>query len=402
MRVSTGMLFDLGVGAMQRQQSELLKTQQEIATGRRILTPADDPVAAAQALDVQQASGLNSQYRVNRDYAAGRLQLLETAIARVTGLVQDVRVAAIAAGDGALAAMDRASIALDLEQRYEDLLSIANDSDGEGNFLFSGYRANVRPFAPAVAGVQYLGDDGERLVQATATRQIEVSVSGADVFQRILNGNGTFVAQAQAANTGNGVISAGTVTNSALLTGDSYQITFTVAGSTVTYDVVNTTLGAPVLSAQPFVDGGAIGFDGIQVEVSGVPASGDRFTVTPSAHQDLFATVSALVTLLRAPGSGSPGTTRLTNGLNLAMSNLDRALDHLLARRTEIGVRLRELDTLNGEGEDLGIQHQATLSRLQDVDYAAAISNLGREQMALEAAQKSFLQVTDLTLFDYL
>jgi len=402
MRVSTNSVYELGVASILRQQEGLLKTQQQVSTGRRILTPADDPVAAARALDVTQAESLNTQYAENRNDAATSLGLAESVLQAVTSLVHDVRTVALTAGNPILIDRDRASLATGLRGRLDELIGLANSVDGAGEHLFSGYQGRTKPFAQTAAGVQYSGDQGQRLIQASASRQIAVSDSGTDVFERIKNGNGVFVATAAAANSGSGVISPGTVVTPASLTGHDYQITFSVAAGAVTYNVVDTTTATTLSTANPYTSGNSISFDGLQLEIQGTPADGDQFTVAPSTNQSLFRTLSDLIAVVAAPLSGQNGSAKLINGLNAALLNLDHGLDNILGIRAAIGTRLQEVDALQSAGDGLAVQYQQTLSQLQDVDYAKAIATLNQQQVYLEAAQKSFMKVSGLSLFEYI
>ena len=91
----------------------------------------------------------------------------------------------------------------------------------------------------------------------------------------------------------------------------------------------------------------------------------------------------------------------LASGIGCGLTNLDQAQENVLRVRAAIGSRQNEIDALANAGEDLNLNYAATLSRLRDVDYAEAITRLTQEQSYLEAAQKSFLQVTGLSLFNY-
>ena len=238
MRVSSNTLFDSNVAAMNQQQARLLQAQQQIATGRKILTASDDPVAAARALEVTQSDAMNTQYASNRDAARHTLSLAESTLQGVTSLLQDVKAATVNAGNGTLNGSDRRTIATELSGRLQELTGLANSTDGAGNYLFAGFQSRTQPFVNTAAGTGYFGDDGQRNVQVSSTRQMASSNSGADLFMRIRNGNGTFATQAAATNTGGGIISQGSITNSAALTGDSYTIAFAgpsaapVAGNT--------------------------------------------------------------------------------------------------------------------------------------------------------------------------
>ncbi|MBX9812858.1 MAG: flagellar hook-associated protein FlgL [Burkholderiales bacterium] len=402
MRISTNTVYEQGITTIQRQQETLLKTQQQVSTGRRILTPADDPIAAARALDVSQAQSANSQFAVNRNSAKSSLGLEESVLQSLTDLIQNVRETTITAGNPVLSNNDRAALAAELRGRLDQLTGLANSTDGSGQYLFSGYQGNTKPFTLTATGAQYSGDQGQRLIQVGAARQIGISDSGVDIFERIRNGNGVFVAAAGATNAGNGIISPGSVVDPAALTGHSYQINFSVTGGVTTYDVVDTTTSTTLSTGNAYVSGNAIAFDGIGFDIQGSPANGDRFTITPSSNQSLFKTLNDLITIVATPVNDAAGRARLANGLNLALLNLDHALDNVLRVRADVGSRLQEVDALDSLGEDLSLQYQQTLSQLQDVDYARAISDLSRQQAYLEAAQKSFLKVTGMTLFDFI
>jgi len=394
------MIYDSGVSAIQRQSAALLHTQQQLSSGRRMLTPADDPVAAARALDLTQSSAITAQYGVNQNNARDTLSLVEGQLTAAGELIQLVRERAVQAGNTVLSDGDRRGIAAELRGQYEQLMGLANSTDGSGQYLFSGYQGDTKPFSGNVAtSVIYAGDDGQRLLQVSASRQMAVSDSGNDVFMRIRNGNGTFAARANAVNGGSGVIDAGFVYDNSLLSGDTYEIRFT---SQTTYDIFDVSTATNVSTGNAFTAGTAISFLGMTVTISGSPASGDAFSLTPSANQSLFQTLGNLITALETPLSGSaPAKTRLANGIGAALTDLDQAQENILRVRTTIGSRQLEIDALSSTSEDLAVQYAATLSRLQDVDYAAAISKLTQEQSYLEAAQQSFLRVAGLSLFNY-
>lgn len=405
MRISTNTFFDAGAGAISRQQADLLKLQQQISAGRRMLVPSDDSISAVRALEFTQADSIAAQHGTNAQAAAGKLSVTEGVLARAMDLLQSVRETAVAAGNGAFTTADRVTLARDLRAMHDELLGVANSTDGEGNFLFSGYQTDVQPFAASATGVQYSGDDGERLVQISPTAQVPVSESGADVFMRIRRGNGQFVVSAPVTNTGNITYGPGTVSDPTLATGNRYQIQFGVTAGTppvTTYDVLDITAGTSVQAAQPYVAGGKIAFDGIQFEVAGVPANGDRIEVDPSAEQDVFRTISELASALESVTFDDAGRARFANSVTDALSNLDQALDKVGSRRSMVGTRMREVATTQTVADDLSIQYKQFISQLQDLDYAKAISDLMRRQTNLEAAQQSFVRTANLSIFNYL
>lgn len=404
MRIASSTLYDVNVTALNLQQSRLLQTQQQVSSGRRMLTPADDPAASALALDVSQADAANTQHGSNIDRAQTALALSEGVLQGVTLQLQDVRTTAVNAGAGSLSNSDRKILASDLQGRLDELIVLANHTDATGNYLFSGFQGNTAPFVNTAGGVQYFGDDGHRMVQVSTAGQVATNDSGADIFMRIKDGNGTFVIQPGVANAGSGIASQGVVSNPALITGNNYQVAFNVVGLVTTYDVINTTTATVISAGNPYTGGQAITFDGMQLDISGTPASGDQFNVTPSTNESVFKTISDLISTLNAgviPGNVASATQYNAN-LNRALNNLDRGLDNVLTVRASIGSRMRQLDSEQATVSDLGLQYQQVLSQLQDLDYNKAITDLTRQKTGLEAAQQSFLKVQNLSMFNYM
>lgn len=299
MRISTQTVFETGANRIGDLQSGLAKTQQQLATGRRVLTPADDPVAAARALEVSQSQSLNTQYGANRQYAKSSLGEVEGTLASVTSLLQDVKTTVVAAGNATLGDTERGFMATELRGRFDQLLGLANARDAQGNYLFSGYQTTTPAFVKTATGAQYQGDQGQRLMQVDAARQMPVSNPGQAVFQ-----------------------------------------------------------------------GGG---------------------------QDVFKTLNDLITQLE-----TPGTTGLTTTLATANGNLDLALNNVLTVRASAGSRLQELDALDAAGSDRALQYSQSLSDLQDLDYTQALTQLSQQQTTLEAAQKSFVKTSGLSLFNFL
>lgn len=442
MRISTSQIFDAGALNIQRNQGELFKLQNQLSTGRRILTPADDPVAAAQALVVTQSKEVTAQHVANQDNATSQLGLVDSQLNSLNDLLQNVRERVVQAGSTTLSNTDRQAISTELEARLSEMLGIANSDNGSGDFLFSGYQGGTRPFAvdaslaaipPATTSpIGYFGDDGERLLQVAASRQMGVNVPGSEVFVKARNGNGTFVAAtggntAGGNNQGTAIADAGSVLDQqkwqAAVNGypwstpgnPALQIRFSVAAGATTYQLYDvSTPGTPVAvsAAAPFTPGQAISLVtttlpvtdfGSQVIVDGQPANNDTFTIKPSVNQSLFQTVQNLIGVLRSPiGSATYTATQFTNDLGNQLTNVDQALSNVSRVQATVGTRMRELESLSNTSGDLDIQFSATLSKLQDLDYAKAITDFTKQQVNLEAAQKSFAQISGLSLFKLL
>ncbi|MBK9446496.1 MAG: flagellar hook-associated protein FlgL [Betaproteobacteria bacterium] len=435
MRISTNQIFDSGTLGIQRNQQGLFHLQNQLSSGRRVFTPEDDPVAAAQALIVTQSKDINTQYVENQGNASTQLGLAEANLASLTDLLQAVRERSIEAM-GSLTDAQRGFIATDLQIKLESMVGLANTDDGAGQFMFSGYQGATRPFAidgsvapvaPATEPpVVYFGDNGERLLQVGASTRIAGNVSGAELFMDIRSGNGTFTT-AVGGNTGGGInqgsaiVDAGSVTNpsawaSAVNTYSAaspdpkgFQVIFTSSTQYRIYD--RDTPAVALTAAQPFVPGQAIVLDttiglaanfGAQVVVSGTPAAGDSFVVAPSTNQSVFTTLQNLIGALQTPVNATFTKTELTNRIKAEVTNLDGALSNLARVRAKVGSRMNELASLTSSAKDLDLQYSTALSGLQDLDYVEAISKFTQQQTQLEASQKSFAQISRLSLFDIL
>ncbi|MCB5195765.1 flagellar hook-associated protein FlgL [Deefgea salmonis] len=447
MRIATTTIFSLGSNALQMHQNTQAKLQAQLSANRRVLTPADDPIASARILDLAQAQSINGQYATNSATADSFMRLSESTLQQVTSTIQNVQELAVRAGNPALAASEKKMLDAELQGRYQELLGLANTTDGQGNYLFSGFKGDIKPFTEAAFGqVTYQGDDGRRLVQISDGRQLPISEAGSDIFQKIKNGNGTFVTAYNAANTGSGIVGPGEVTDPnkwALAPAPrDFSIQFQVlpdpaniTKNITTYDLVNTTTGVSLIDGatvpraagtafpRTYAEGADIEFKqlatdpvaipvvpawdyGIKTHVKGAPAasatSNDRFSVKTSTNVDLFSTLGALSSALNTYQSGSTGAAVFQNQLNTALSDLSNSLGSVVTRQAYLGARMNETDSVKDTTEDMKLQYTTTLTALEGLDYAAAISDFAENQMVLDATRKSFAQVQDLSLFKYI
>ena len=402
MRMSTSMAFDTGASGIAKQQYELLKTQQQMASGRRVNSASDDPIAAARIVDVESAQGLNQRYLSNQVSARNDISVTESNLGQATSILQDIRTLLVQAGDGAYGDHDRADVAKEIEVRKNELMALANSKDANGRYVFSGFQESTPAFAQTGAGVVFQGDEGRRSVQVANGRTVNTSLSAAAVFDRVPTGNGVFTTGAPAANTGSAMISVGQVANATALDGHSYSLSFHVAAGVTTYDVLDNTASTTVSAGNAYVDGASITVAGMQADVSGVPADGDRFTLAPSTNRNIFDGINAAVLLLRAGAGTAAPRAQLGMGLAESLSHVDRTLDQVSQARTETGVALSDLDQLESAATGLDTGYQQQMSQLRDLDYTKAVSDLMRQQTSLQASQQAFAKVMGHSLFDYL
>lgn len=117
---------------------------------------------------------------------------------------------------------------------------------------------------------------------------------------------------------------------------------------------------------------------------------------------DVFASLSAMITLLNTPITDAATQATYNTGLATTIDKLKDSVDNVLNVRTDVGQKLHEIDELDTAGSDRELQYSKTLSNIQDTDYASALSDFAKHQTIMEAAQKSFVQMTSLSLFSYI
>lgn len=400
MRISTAEISSQAIQAIDNQSSALQITQNEVSTGLAVQNAADNPVAASQIVQLEQQQSQLTQYGTNLQSAQTRLSLEESSLSSATTTLQSIRDLAVQAGDATLNDSDRQQIATQIQTDIQSLLGTANTQDSNGEYLFSGYSTQTQPFVTDSAGnVSYEGDSGSRLIQITPNQSVADSDTGATAFMNIAAGNGTFTTAANAANTGSASIDTGSVVDSAQWVPDNYTLTFT---SPTNYQVTDTTTGTTVVANGTYTSGTAIQFDGAEVTVTGTPAAGDSFNVAPSGSQSMFATLTQLTTALSQPADTAAGKAQLATSLASALTNIDQDVSHLSTVSASVGARLNMLTAQATTNTATSTTLTSQQSKLQDVDYASAVSTLNEQMVGLQAAEQSYAAIAQLSLFKYL
>lgn len=401
MRISTNTIYESGGSRISELQSNLNRNMQQLASGRRILTPSDDPIGSARALVISQSVALNDQMAVNRKNAMSSLGMAENVLNNVTTALHSVKTLIVGAGNGTLADSDRGYIAKELQGYLDQIIGFANSTDGVDSFLFGGFSTTTVPFTKTQGGAQYNGDQGGRFLQVDTSRQLSIGEVGSAIFGNIRTANTQFNVRANPSNLGQAVASV-SINNAANLTGNNYEVAFENAG--LNFTVTNKTTGVVVVPSTAYVSPQTVTIDGMDINLSnspGAPGSNDKFLIQ-SGNQDIFQTLTDLINALKVPASTQAGKLDLQADLSQANANLDKSLSNVLVARTNFGMSLRELDELDATSDSVGLLYKQELSRIQDLDYAKAITELNQNQVVLQAAQQSFVKVSSLSLFNYI
>jgi flagellar hook-associated protein 3 FlgL len=412
-RMSTPGQHAAAIAQILKQQTALSKTQVQVASGRRIQSPADDPVAATRIMSNERAQAQLTQYGRNADMALQRLGANEQALTNLGSLLQRIHVVTVQANNGTMDDASLRAIATEVRARAGELLQIANRQDSNGEYLYAGFSTTTRPFAHDGTAASYGGDQGVRQLQISATQKIADSFNGERVFMDIPDGNGQFSASA-GVHAGTGVIGANQVTDpvawaaaaaaaEAVPQPHAYTIRFADAdtdGVADNWEVLDA--GGVQVAAGSYAGNAVISFDGAQVSISGRPADGDTFTIVPAGNEDMFRTLDELLAALGRGADTPESRAQLSTDLNKAMAQLARSMDHVDNLRAETGARIAALDSAAAQREDLDYQLAESLSSLRDLDYAEALSRLNQQAVGLQAAQTAYTRIGQMSLFDVL
>lgn len=398
MRISTLTMYEQSMSSMNRQQSGFMHVGLQLSSGRRVVNPSDDPQAASRAVQVAQAQAVTQQYTDARVAARNALSQEESVLNSISDAVASAKTLIIQAASDTLSDADRASVASELRGVYETVIGQANVTDGNGRYLFGGYKDASAPFVRRPDGtVEYVGDTQTRHQQVDASRLMPVADNGATLFQSVPSGAG-YLAQAEQGNAGTVTFTGPSVVDvDDLQYGQAFDIRFSVDGENIYYQVNGGT-------EQVYEEGATIRFGGLSLSLDGIPADGDGIQVgkAETMNTDLFATFEKALAVLENPATTARDKAARHNTLNTVMRELDNSLDNVLTTRASVGARLNELDVVDSVAGNRQINYQQTLSDLVDLDYYAAISEYTLRQVGLQAAQKAFVDIKGMTLFDRL
>jgi flagellar hook-associated protein 3 FlgL len=418
MRISTIQAFNNGVSGLQRNYASAIRTQEQISTGNRILTPADDPVASVRLLQLEQQQAVLGQYQSNLTAAQNSLTQEEVTLNSVNTVMQRVRELTLEAGNGALNQADRQAIAAELGQREEELLALMNTRNARGEYLFSGFQGKTQPYLRTADGSYvYQGDDGQRKLQIASSLELPISDSGRAIFDSGSNAGRLGVG-------GNPAAPAAPIVSGAQVDDEVAFANFPAGGIRLEFndpaDPLAYTLtpvdengvdGTPVSGSLVEGQDTLLQYGGAAFYVNGVPPTGSTFTVQPPDTDPATApdnkvgilnTIASLRQVLETATNSPEGNRQVRDAVALGVTNLDNNMVALDRVRGQIGARLNVVETSLTDNEDVALVNKAVQADLRELDYAEALSRLAFQSVILEAAQQSYVKISGLNLFNQL
>lgn len=414
MRISSIQVFERALSGIQNANRNVAETQDQLASGKRILNPSDDPVASTRILSLNRELALREQYGENIDAATSRLQLEESTLTSFQEVVGRIRELTQQAGSPALARADRQFIASEIDARRDELIGLMNARDGTGEYLFAGHQGSEPPFREVPGGtIEYRGDEGQRRVRVSESITVPVGDNGKHLFVDLQASRTRFTVASHPDNDAVGAAAAAFsgVHDQALLDaaapaefvieyGDPNRLAPPQPNVTIRErDSGRLVEGIDALPVEP---GSPVRFAGIEIVVTGSPQPGDRFLVRTTTTESMIDAVAGLHDVLQSTGDTPEEQARLRQELEAALVSFDAQEERILQVRSEIGARLNTVESTADLHAQLDLVASDALSDLRDLDYAEAVSRLNFQSFVLEAAQRGFARTANLSLFDVL
>jgi len=395
-RISTGMMFNQSISMMMAKQSKMNHLEQQLATGKKLVSAKDDPVAAGTAVGLDRAVAELDRFARNGDVVENRLGLQENALAQAGEMMAHITELTIQANNPALSAADLKSIASELKSVRDGLLSLANSTDGTGRYLFGGTDDADAPFKLSNGAVTYNGDQTQRQVEVAPDTFVKDALPGSEIFLRIRTGDGTLDGRAATGNTGTGVLTTfGRDASSGNWDGASYTLRFTGPDAYEVVDATNT-----VVKTGAFKAGEDITFAGVSMRIEGEPKAGDSFGISAADARDIFSTLDGMISALDNAADDPTAVARQQNILQGGIRDVARASEKFIDARAAGGAQLKAIDDAGALRDANSVTLKTTLSAMRDLDYAEAIGQYQLEQISLQAAQTIFTQMQQMSLFN--
>jgi flagellar hook-associated protein 3 FlgL len=418
MRIGTQQQYLKSIDNMQQNQTRLAELQEQSSSGKRLQTPSDDPVAAAQLVKLERELAQYEKFEDNINVTQRRLEMEESILDGVYSATTRLKELTIYAGNGTLSSADRETIAQEVDELTEYVAGLMNTQDSLGEFLFAGSKGGTQPYEQLADGTyQYNGDDGQRNIQVGTQLYVASNDSGSYLFESVEG-------RLQANLTGESVAAGNSFMTipsaSAEYTSDFESIdeeerfkkatkglgdlTVTVnndGAGALTYSIADSA-GNVVVPATSYNDGDTVEFNGLQFDLAGLPTTGsaEQSELTLSVEPERMNILDVAQNLSNTLRTESGET--LTESLALTLDYFEQSGDRVLEATATLGTRLSSIEQITSTNDDFKLFTQTAISQLEDADLAEVLSLYALEETTMQASQAVFGRVSQLSLFDYI
>lgn len=506
------------VDAMLDQQAILDKVQNQLATGKRILQPSDDPSGTARSNQLRDSLGRTDQYIVNGDTADARLTQEESIFGSMVNSMQRARELAIQSLNDTYSSKDRIGIGAEIEQLFQEMMGLSNTRDASGEYLFGGMQGDREPFSytysinntltsqknigsaiassSAVAGTNGVVADELKFSEGVNTTISIVDNEEASSIAAKVNADAALAAAGITASAANSATL--TVPNGAQTSATGYAfsingsaigpIDFTgaadlstlataidgVAGISATVvgpDIIVTNATGADIRIEDVTDGlaansnGVLKVNGVSLDEMGANTSNDSISIGGSVTYSSATSVDYKIVsdhaknvmrsnltqsqelvldyngdrgqrdikigdgvviqmndpgdeiFVNLPSAEDPSVNKsmfnmlydfmneLKTGVRPSddiLTNIDIAMDSIENTRAEVGSRLNMIERQRMINEDYSVFTLQSISRIEDLDMAEAISILNQQLLSMQVLQQTYTRVSSLSMFNYM
>jgi len=386
------------------QEAQINTLQQQLSSGLAVTTPDQGPAAYETAtLGSDQISAITSDGNAQASIQS-QLGSADSAYQSVNNVLDNVQAIVEQALNSTESTQNLQSLSDQVSSASQQLVALGNTTDANGTYVFGGSRATIAPFQPSTGGtIVYVGDGGQS--QANITPDTTAStIANGEVFVSALTGNGFASVAASSTNTGDGVLlSEGVASPTSAAAFQSGTAPVTVNFITGASGLEYTTTQSGVTSAAVAVaTGDTVQIGGLDFQVSGTPAAGDSFTVSPSRPQSVFALTQNLAATLSSTGSTPAQQAQTRQQLNNDLSSLAQYQQAVTTAQAQNGVTLQAVKNAGTNNSNQSTALQAAVQNAVGVNTPSVITQLNETITAVEAAFKAFSTVQGLSLFNYL
>ena len=380
---------------LMRQQVKVQHNQEQLATGKRVLTSGDDPVASIYIQNFQQQDEQLEQYIESITLARNRQNRAEVVFNDAEQMVDTAKRQVIEMINGSLSAEDRLAHRQDLKALYNGFMNLVNTKDESGNFLFSGTQSSKQPFhRDSENNVRYAGDSFHRMAKIAPSVDVQTSDPGDHVFMEIKNPFGDYQPEYELQSGSLLLLSQAINSNDA--DKGQYSVSFSVDNDGKTfYELTQNNI---VVSAGEYSPKDGIQWGSLSVSFEGEMLNGDKIELE---RQDTFNIFNSFKNGIDY-ASQSIFNASSTAELQQVTEQFAAAFTHLNRARADVGSRLNTLDSQENMHKDFQLVLNRSLGSMEDLDYSTAVIDLNENLLALQASQQAFAKAKDLTLFNYI
>ncbi|WP_162045836.1 flagellar hook-associated protein FlgL [Vibrio taketomensis] len=380
---------------LRRQENKVHHNQAQLASGKRLVEPSEDPLATHYIQNVGQQTEQLKQYVNSIVLSRNRLEHQEVIVANAEQYIDEAKRTVMEMINGSLAPEDRVAKQREIEELFDNMVSLGNTQDESGNFIFSGTKTKVQPFFRDKEGnVSYAGDNYQRKMRISAGLEMPINDPGNQVFMQIDNPFGDYDPKYQLQEGSELLLERATNLDSQ--DQSSYRLTFVdMPSGNYGYQLEK---DGSVVQADEFNPSQPIQFENLSIQLKGQITKGDVIELEPKQTFTMFDTFKRA----RDLSEGSVSDASNTAELHQVTQEMHAAFIHFNKARSDLGARLSTLDIQEHQHEDFLVTLAKSKSTFEDLDYAAAVVEFNENTRALQASQLAFGKAKDLTLFNYI